>query len=59
MAEDTKKTYTIRLPETVAAQTETQAASMNVTPTTLLQSLIVHHFDRSRSGPRWRRARPS
>jgi hypothetical protein len=45
MAEDTKKTYTIRLPETVAAQAETQAASMNVTPTTLLQSLIVHHFE--------------
>ncbi|MBF6558761.1 MAG: hypothetical protein IVW56_00620 [Candidatus Binataceae bacterium] len=45
MAEETKKTYTIRLPETVAAQTETQAASMNVTPTTLLQSLIVHHFE--------------
>lgn len=45
MADETKKTYTIRLPETVAAQTETQAASMNVTPTTLLQSLIVHHFE--------------
>ncbi len=45
MAEETKKTYTIRLPETVAAQTETRAASMNVTPTTLLQSLIVHHFE--------------
>lgn len=45
MAEETKKTYTIRLPETAAAQTETQAASMNVTPTTLLQSLIVHHFE--------------
>lgn len=45
MAEETKKTYTIRLPEQVAAQAETQAASMNVTPTTLLQSLIVHHFE--------------
>lgn len=45
MAEETKKTYTIRLPETVAAQVETQAASMNVTPTTLLQSHIVDHFE--------------
>jgi hypothetical protein len=45
MAEETKKTYTIRLPETVAARTETQAASMNVTPTTLLQWLIVRHFE--------------
>ena len=44
MAEETKKTYTIRLPETVSAQVETQAASMNVTPTTLLQSLIGRHF---------------
>ena len=45
MAEETKKTYTIRLPGTVAAQVETQAASMNVTPTTLLQSLIGRHFE--------------
>lgn len=45
MAEETKKTYTIRLPEKIAAQVETQAASMNVTPTALLQSLIVRHFE--------------
>jgi hypothetical protein len=45
MAEETKKTYTIRLPEKIAAQVETQAASMKVTPTALLQSLIVHHFE--------------
>jgi hypothetical protein len=45
MADETKKTYTIRLPETMAAQVETQAASMNVTPTTLLQSFIARHFE--------------
>lgn len=45
MAEETKKTYTIRLAAHVAAQVETQAASMNVTPTTLLQSRIVHDFE--------------
>ncbi len=47
MAEEAKKTYTIRLPEQVAAQAETRAASMNVTPTTLIQSLVVHQFESS------------
>ena len=41
MADETKKTYTIRLPEKYAAQVENHAASMNATPTTLLQSLIA------------------
>lgn len=45
MAEETKKTYTIRLPEQVAARIEAQAAGMHVSPTTLLQSLISRHFD--------------
>src|SRR5260370_23803252 len=45
MAEETKKTYTIRLPEQLAGRVEAQAASVNVTPTTLLQSLIAQHFD--------------
>jgi hypothetical protein len=44
MAEETKKTYTIRLPEQVAAQIEAQAAGRNVTPTNLLQTLIVQRF---------------
>ena len=33
MAEETKKTYTIRLPEQLAGRVEAQAASVNVTPT--------------------------
>src|SRR5216683_1227161 len=45
MAEETKKTYTIRLPEQLVGRIEAQAASVNVTPTTLLQSLIAQHFD--------------
>lgn len=44
MAEETKKTYTIRLSEQLAGRIEEQAASANVTPTTLLQSLIARHF---------------
>ncbi len=50
MAEETKKTYTIRLPEQLAGRVEAQAASVNVTPTTLLQSLIAQHFDVARQG---------
>jgi hypothetical protein len=52
MAEETKKTYTIRLPEQLVGRVEAQAASVNVTPTTLLQSLITQHFDDAgQSGP--------
>src|SRR6266852_8854780 len=50
MAEETKKTYTIRLPDQLAGRVEAQAASVNVTPTTLLQSLIVQHFDVAGNG---------
>jgi hypothetical protein len=52
MADETKKTYTIRLPEKIATQVETRAATMNVAPTALLQSLIARHFDRAgQDGP--------
>jgi hypothetical protein len=44
MAEETRKTYTIRLPEQVAAGLETQAETLGVTPTTLIQSLIARQF---------------
>ncbi len=49
MAEETKKTYTIRLPEQLAGRVEAQAASVNVTPTTLLQSLIAGSRRRRRA----------
>lgn len=50
MAEETKKTYTIRLPEQVASKIEAQSAALNVSPTTLLQSLIAQHFHAAGQG---------
>ena len=41
MSQESKRTYTIRLPETVAARVEKQAATSGVAPTTLIQSLVV------------------
>lgn len=41
MSQESKRTYTIRLPETVAARVEKQAAISGVAPTTLIQSLVV------------------
>jgi hypothetical protein len=41
MSQESKRTYTIRLPEMVAARVEKQAAISGIAPTTLIQSLIV------------------
>jgi hypothetical protein len=41
MSQESKRTYTIRLPEAVAARVEKQAASSDIAPTTLIQSLVV------------------
>ena len=41
MSQESKRTYTIRLPETVAARVEEQAASSGIAPTTLIQSLVA------------------
>jgi hypothetical protein len=41
MSQENKRTYTIRLPETVAARVEKQAAVSGIAPTTLIQSLVV------------------
>ena len=41
MSQESKRTYTIRLPETVAARVEKQAGSSGIAPTTLIQSLVV------------------
>src|SRR5271166_6442476 len=41
MSQESKRTYTIRLPETVAARVEKQAAISGTAPTTLIQSLVV------------------
>ncbi|MGA9724998.1 MAG: hypothetical protein WBQ86_21255 [Candidatus Binatus sp.] len=41
MSQESKRTYTIRLPQTVAARVEKQAAISGTAPTTLIQSLVV------------------
>jgi len=41
MSQESKRTYTIRLPETIAARVESQAAISGTSPTTLIQSLVV------------------
>lgn len=41
MSQENKRTYTIRLPETVAARVEKQAESSDISPTTLIQSLVI------------------
>ena len=40
MTQEAKQTYTIRLPEQVAARIEAQATGFGIAPTTLIQSLI-------------------
>ena len=47
MSQESKRTYTIRLPETIAARVEKQAASSDIAPTTLIQSLVVNTCMRS------------
>src|SRR6266436_3642054 len=41
MSQESKRTYTIRLPEPVAVRVEKQAAISGTAPTTLIQSLVV------------------
>ena len=41
MSQESKRTYTIRLPETIAARVESQAGISGTAPTTLIQSLVV------------------
>ncbi len=41
MSQESKRTYTIRLPEAVAARVEKQAAMSGIAPTTLIQSMVV------------------
>ena len=44
MGEELKRTYTIRIPDPVAARIEEAARTHGITPTTLLQSLIMRKF---------------
>lgn len=47
MAEEARHTYTIRLPERIAARIEEQATGLGSTPTTFIQSLVARQFDNS------------
>ena len=53
MSQESKRTYTIRLPEAVAARVEKQAAISGIAPTTLIQSLVVNTCCARRNGG-WR-----
>lgn len=52
MGEECKQTYTIRIPKQVAACLEDVARTHGITPTTLLQSLIVRKFKPRESADR-------
>ncbi len=47
MSEESRKPYTIRLPERIALRLEASATEAGTTPTTLIQSLIVSRFESS------------
>lgn len=49
MGEELKQTYTIRIPERVAIRMEEMAQIHGITPTTLIQTLIIRRF-KSREG---------
>lgn len=40
-----KKSFNIRVPQAVVLRIEEQAHSLGTTPTTLIQSIIVRHFE--------------
>jgi ABC-type enterochelin transport system permease subunit len=40
-----KKSFNIRVPQTIALRIEEQALSLATAPTTLIQSIIVRHFE--------------
>ena len=52
MGEELKRTYTIRIPDPVAARIEEAARTHGITPTTLIQSLILRKFKSSESTDR-------
>ncbi len=51
MAEETRQAYTIRLPQRMAAHIEKRAVSLGITPTALIQSLVMRKGATEQSGP--------
>ena len=47
MSEESRKSYTIRLPERIASWLESSATEAGVAPTTLIQSLIIRQYEGS------------
>jgi hypothetical protein len=45
MRDASRKSYSIRLPERIAAELEVSASQAGITPTTLIQQLIIGKFD--------------
>jgi hypothetical protein len=52
MGEELKRSYTIRIPEQVAARVEEAARIHGMTPTALIQSLVIRRFRTAESGDR-------
>ena len=52
MGEELKQTYTVRIPEQVAMRMEEVARTHGITPTTLIQSLIMRKFKSREGGDR-------
>jgi hypothetical protein len=52
MGEESKQTYTIRIPQLVTTQLEEAARTHGITPTTLIQSLVIRKFKSRESGDR-------
>lgn len=52
MGEELKQTYTVRIPEQVAARLEEAARGHRITPTALIQSLVIRKFRSPESGER-------
>lgn len=52
MGEELKQTYTVRIPEHVAAYLEEAARARGITPTTLVQSLVIRKFKSRESADR-------
>src|ERR1700680_2788697 len=52
MGEEIKQTYTVRIPEQVAMLMEEVARTHGITPTTLIQALIIRKFKSREGGDR-------
>jgi hypothetical protein len=52
MAEESKQTFTIRIPQPIAARIEEAARSHSVTATALIQSVITRRFKTAESADR-------